>query len=111
VRNRDAIMTLARLASARISEEFPAGSAQFVVGEAVAALPLGDVIDFEKETARLKKEEKKIGDEIAKIDAKLANEKFIANAPEEVIEEQKERRLDALTTKARLAEALNRLSS
>lgn len=110
LRNREAIMTLARLASARISEEFPSGSAQFVVGEAVAALPLGDVIDFEKECARLQKEEKKIADEIARFDAKLANEKFIANAPQEVIEEQKERRKDALTTKARLAEALKRIS-
>jgi valyl-tRNA synthetase len=34
----------------------PQGSAQFVVGEAVAALPLGDVIDFAKERARLQKE-------------------------------------------------------
>ena len=49
-------------------------------------------------------------DEIARFDAKLANEKFIAKAPEEVIEEQKEKRKEALATKARLAEALNRLS-
>jgi valyl-tRNA synthetase len=109
-RNRDAIMTLARLASARSGDEFPKGSAQFVMGEAVAALPLGDVIDFGKERVRLQKEQKKMVDEIARFDAKLANEKFIANAPEEVIEEQKEKRKEALATKARLAEALNRLS-
>ena len=80
------------------------------MGEAVAALPLGDVIDFGKERVRLQKEQKKMVDEIARFDAKLANEKFIAKAPEEVIEEQKEKRKEALATKARLAEALNRLS-
>ena len=110
VRNRDAVITLARLASARVGDEFPKGSAQFVMEEAVAALPLGDVIDFGKERVRLQKEQKKIADEITRFDAKLANDKFIANAPEEVIEEQKEKRKEALATKARLAEALNRLN-
>jgi len=110
VRNRDAIITLARLASARVGDEFPKGSAQFVMEEAVAALPLGDVIDFAKERVRLQKEQKKIADEIARFDAKLANEKFIAKAPEDVIEEQREKRKEALATKVRLAEALNRLN-
>jgi valyl-tRNA synthetase len=110
MRNCDAVMTLARLASARSGDEFPKGSAQFVMGEAVAALPLGDVIDLGKERARLQKEQKKMVDEIARLDAKLANQKFIANAPEDVIDEQKEKQKEALARKAHLAEALNRLS-
>ena len=61
----------------------------------------GNLIDFGKERVRLQKEQKKMVDEIARFDAKLANEKFIANAPEEVIEEQKEKRKEALATKAR----------
>jgi valyl-tRNA synthetase len=109
-RQRDAVITLARLSNARTGDEFPQGSAQFVVGEAVAALPLGDVIDFAKERARLEKELKKADDEISRFDAKLANEKFVANAPEEVIEEQKEKRAEALVLKARLTESLGRLS-
>jgi len=40
-RHRDVAMTLARLSSARVSSEIPKGSAQFVLGEAVAGLPLG----------------------------------------------------------------------
>ena len=110
LRHRDAIMTLARLASARTGDAFPKGSAQFVLGDAVAALRLGDVIDFGIERARLEKELKKADDEIIRFDTKLANEKFIANAPHQVVEEQKEKREDALATKARLNDALNRLN-
>ncbi|WP_413864407.1 hypothetical protein, partial [Albidovulum sp.] len=47
--------------------------------------------------------------EIAKIDAKLANADFVARAPEEVIEEQKERREAAAAIRDRLNEAIARL--
>jgi valyl-tRNA synthetase len=109
-RHRDVAMTLARLSSARVSSEIPKGSAQFVLGETVAALPLGDVIDFDKERARLAKELKKAEDEIARFDAKLSNAAFIAKAPEEVIEEQKEKRDEAAALAGRLNEALKRLT-
>ena len=56
VRNKDVILTLARLTSAEPAAEIPKGSAQFVIGEAVAAMPLGDVIDFAKERLRLEKD-------------------------------------------------------
>jgi valyl-tRNA synthetase len=110
-RHRDIALTLARLSSARVAAEIPQGSAQFVIGEAVAALPLGDVIDFAKERARLEKELKKAQDEIARFDAKLGNPGFVAKAPEEVIEEQKEKRAEAEAVSARLREALKRLSA
>jgi valyl-tRNA synthetase len=109
-RHRDAVMTLARLSGARVTGEIPKGSAQFVLREAVAALPLGDVIDFAKERARLAKDLKKAEDEIARFDAKLNNAAFVAKAPEEVIEEQKEKRADAMALSLRLKEALKRLS-
>ncbi len=109
--HRDIALTLARLSSARVAAVIPQGSAQFVIGEAVAALPLGDVIDFAKERARLEKELKKAEDEIARFDAKLGNPGFVAKAPEEVIEEQKEKRAEAEAVKMRLREALKRLSA
>jgi valyl-tRNA synthetase len=106
----DVTLTLARLSEARADETIPQGSAQFVVGEAVAALPLGDVIDFAKERARLQKDMKKADEEIGRFDAKLNNETFVSRAPEEVIEEQREKRAEALALKARLEEALSRLN-
>ncbi len=107
--HRDVIATLARLADARTDSALPQGSAQFVIGEAVAALPLGDVIDFAKERTRLEKELKKANDEIARFDAKLSNEQFVSRAPEEVLTEQREKRAEAAALAARLGEAIKRL--
>jgi valyl-tRNA synthetase len=108
-RNLDSIMTLARLASGNAADALPQGSAQFVLGEATIALPLGDVIDFAKERARLEKELKKARDEIARFDAKLSNEQFVSRAPEEVLAEQREKRADAAALAARLSAAVARL--
>ena len=60
---------------------------------------------------KLKKEVAKLDGEISKIDAKLGNAQFVAKAPEEVIEEQKERRAEALAAKAKLDAALARLAT
>ena len=89
----------------------PKASLQIVVDEATYALPVGEVIDLAAESARLQKEIKKLDDEIAKIDAKLGNANFVARAPEEVVEEQRERRRQAAQTRARLATALQRLGA
>jgi valyl-tRNA synthetase len=109
-RHMDVISSLARLSSADAAAAIPKGSAQFVLGEAVVALPLGDVIDFAKERQRLEKDLKKAQDEIARFDAKLGNEQFVAKAPEEVLAEQREKRAEAAALAARLGDAIGRLS-
>ncbi len=109
-RNRDVILSLARLTSADIADAIPGGSAQFVLEEATVALPLGDVIDFAKERARLEKDLKKTEEEVARFDAKLSNEQFVSRAPEEVLAEQREKRTEAATLAARLADAIKRLA-
>jgi valyl-tRNA synthetase len=109
-RNLGVIMTLARLASAHAADALPAGSAQFVLGEATVALPLGDVIDFAKERARLEKDLKKAEDEIARFNAKLGNEQFVSKAPEEVLTEQREKLAEATALASRLKEAVARLA-
>ncbi|MEJ0025696.1 MAG: valine--tRNA ligase [Rhizomicrobium sp.] len=110
-RQKDVILQLARLVAAETVDDFPKGTAQFVLGEATAGLPLGDVIDFAKERARLEKDLKKAHDEIARFDAKLSNEQFVARAPDEVLTEQREKRAEAAATAARLTEAVARLST
>jgi len=110
-RHSDVISTLARLSSIAVGETIPPGSAQFVAGEATVALPLGDVIDFAKERVRLEKELKKAQDEIARFDAKLGNEQFVSRAPEDVLNEQREKRAEAVALAARLAEAIKRLGN
>ena len=82
---------------------------QLVVRGEVAALPLKGVIDLAAERARLAKEMQKAEADIARVDAKLGNAKFVARAPEEVVEEEKEKRDEAVGRKAKIAEALERL--
>ncbi|MCS0495897.1 valine--tRNA ligase [Ancylobacter sp. MQZ15Z-1] len=105
----DALTRLARLSSVVFEPEAPAGSAQIVVRGETVALPLAGFIDMEAEAARLTKELKKAADDIARVDAKLGNADFIRRAPEEVIEEQRERREGAEARAAKIREALSRL--
>ena len=110
-RHREVIGRLARLERIETTADVPAGAVQTMVGEAELFLPLGDVIDFAAETERLRKEVAKIDGELKKLMARLGNEKFIANAPEEVIAEQRERQADAEAVRAKLADALVRLEN
>ncbi len=109
----DQILRLARISEARIGTGDSAGqsgSVQIVIDEATVVLPLADVIDIDQERARLAREVEKTDDEIAKIDNKLGNEKFISKAPAHVIEEQKTRRADAEAKRERLVAARVRLA-
>ncbi|HUU66262.1 MAG TPA: valine--tRNA ligase [Methyloceanibacter sp.] len=89
----------------------PPGSVQIVLDEATLAMPLAGVIDIGAESERLKREIDKIGSEIAQIDAKLANEKFVSRAPEHVVEEQRERKSEVEATAVKLDQALKRLEA
>ena len=108
-RHRDLIQRLARLATVDVASDAPHGAVQLVLDEATLILPLADVIDLGAETARLRKELGKLADEVKKIDAKLGNAKFLAGAPDHVVEEQRERKADAEAAIAKFADALKRL--
>jgi valyl-tRNA synthetase len=105
------ILRLARLESLTPAASVPKGAAQIVLGEAVAALPLEGVIDFTAERARLGKELEKTDKDIAGIDSRLGNPGFVAKAPEEVIEEAKERKETLTARRAKIVEALERLGA
>jgi valyl-tRNA synthetase len=109
--HRAAIERLARIEGIEAAPAAPKGALQIVVGEATYALPVTDVIDLKAEGTRLQKEIKKLADEVVKIDAKLGNAAFVSKAPEEVVEEQRERRSQAEQTRERLSTALERLGA
>ncbi|MFV0475653.1 MAG: class I tRNA ligase family protein [Pikeienuella sp.] len=88
----------------------PKGAAALTLPGAALALPLAGVIDVAAERARLEKAAAKCAKEIGGVRGKLGNEKFLANAPEEVIGEQKERLEAAEAEAARLETALSRLA-
>jgi valyl-tRNA synthetase len=103
------IQRLARISEISSAASAPAGSVQLVVRGEVAALPLKGVIDLAAERARLAKEMQKAQADIARVDAKLSNANFVARAPEEVVEEEKEKRAEAAARQTKIAEALARL--
>ncbi len=105
----DFIKRLARVSDISFVDAPPQGSVQLLVRGEVAALPLKGVIDLAAEKARLDKELAKAESDIKRVDAKLSNEKFVANAPEEIVEEEKEKREEAEGRKAKILEALERL--
>ncbi len=105
------VKRMARLADISFVDRAPEGAVQLLVRGEVAALPLKGVIDFSAEKARLDKELAKAEADIKRVDAKLGNEKFVANAPEEIVEEEKEKREAAAARKAKILEALERLKN
>jgi valyl-tRNA synthetase len=105
----DVIKRMARLSEISFADRAPDGAVQLLVRGEVAALPLKGVIDPAAETARLDKEIAKADADIKRVDSKLGNEKFVANAPEEVVEEEREKREAAMARKAKLLEAMERL--
>ncbi|MDP2294245.1 MAG: valine--tRNA ligase [Pseudolabrys sp.] len=103
------IKRLARVSEISSAASAPQGSVQLVVRGEVAALPLVGVIDLDAERARLAKEMQKAEADIKRVDAKLGNEKFVANAPEEVVDEEKAKRDEANGRKVKIAAALEAL--
>ncbi len=106
----DTLKRLARLSDITVAEKAPKSSIQLLIRGEIAALPLEGVIDLVAERARLTKEIAKVDSDVSKIDAKLGNADFLKRAPEEVVDEQRERRDESLGRKAKMEEALRRLS-
>jgi valyl-tRNA synthetase len=107
----DVVKRLARLGDISFADVAPQGAVQLLIRGEVAALPLKGVIDLGAEKTRLDKELAKAEADIKRADAKLSNEKFVANAAEEIVEEEKEKRDAAEARKAKTLEALERLKN
>jgi len=108
----DAILKqMARLQSIDIVTELPKGAIQIILQEATFSLPVAEFINLDQERARLEKEIQKLGGEVEKIDQKLSNDKFVQNAPAEIIQEQKDRKEAALKTCEKLTQALKQLKA
>ena len=109
--HREIIARLARLDRVEASQApVPKGAVQIVVDEATAVLPLSEVMDLDQERSRLAGEIRKVETEIATLDKKLANRQFLAKAPPEVVETQKERRAKGVRLREKLTAAMARLA-
>jgi len=105
----DALRRMARVSELQFAASAPAQSVQIVVSGVVACLPLAGIIDFAAEKKRLTGERDKLVKDVDGIKRKLDNPDFVARAPEDVIEENRERLAEAETRIARIDEALKRL--
>jgi valyl-tRNA synthetase len=102
---------LLRVAEVRFADAAPEGAIPFVVEGASFALPVAEFIDLAAERGRLTKEVAGHAGEIEKLARKLGNPDFVARAPEEVVEENRERLAEAEAAKAKLEAALARLQT
>jgi valyl-tRNA synthetase len=109
-RNEAVIKRRARIESLTPVEDFPKGTVTLAVSGGTFGLPLADVIDVDKEKARLEKSLGKLAKELGGLRGRLNNPKFVDSAPEEVITETRENLAAREAEEAKLKEALERIS-
>jgi valyl-tRNA synthetase len=109
-RNEALIKRLARIASLEDATAFPKGTATVALEGTTLGLPLEGLIDVAEEKARLDKTKAKLDKEIKGLRGRLSTPEFAANAPEEVVEEARENLAAREDERARIGEALDRLS-
>ena len=109
----------ARLASASemtVAESFDESvvsadtAVQVITPSAIAYLPMSDLIDFEKEKARLTGEITKLKGEVARLAGKLSNEGFVAKAPAAVVDAERAKLVAAEEKLRATEEALAKLN-
>ena len=109
-RHDAAIRRLARVESIEAQQTASKGAAQVVVGEAIACLPLGSLIDLAAEKARIEKAIGKTEADMEKVAKKLANERFVQNADPDVVAAERERYAELEVQMASLKTAAQRIA-
>jgi valyl-tRNA synthetase len=110
-RHREHFLRLARVDGIETVDSVPAGGAAAIVEGTTLILRIGDVIDLDRERARLFKEITRLDGDLAKFAGKLTNPSFLAKAKAEVIDEQREREADARRDRDRLRAVYDRIAA
>ena len=101
---------LASAANVTVCDSYSDDTAvQIVTDSATFFIPLAEIIDMDKEIARLNAEIKKLHGEIERIEKKLNNPGFVAKAPEAVINGEKEKMKKYADTLAKTEDALKKI--
>ena len=103
------ITKMANLSSIDVVSDKDASASAFMVGTHEFAVPLGDLIDVEAEIAKAEAQLKHLEGFLMGIRKKLANEKFVANAPEAVVAMERKKESDSLEKIAALQESIAEL--
>ncbi len=103
------IKKMAGLNDIKYVEQKGEGSQAFLVGTQEYAVPLGNLIDAEAEIQKAEAEITRLQGFMAGIQKKLSNERFVQNAPAQVVELERKKVADAQSKIAALQETLNAL--
>ena len=103
------ISKMANLKDIKVVSEKDASAASFMVGTDEFAVPLGDMIDVKAEIERLEAQLKHLEGFLNGVNKKLANEKFVANAPEAVVAMERKKKKDSEEKIAAIKESLKAL--
>ena len=100
------IVKMANLSSFNLVDEKSAATSDFLVGTTEYAVPLGDLIDKDAEIKKIESEIKRLENFLTSVEKKLSNERFVSNAPAQVVELERKKQSDATTKLASLRENL-----
>ena len=103
------IRWLGFVSGVKVVSEKPASAVSFMVGTTEFAVPIGDLIDKDAEIAKNEAEIKRLQGFLAGVRKKLSNEKFVAGAPQQVVEMERKKEADATQKIAQLEESLANL--
>ena len=102
--------SLASASEVNITDKFDGKDCQTAVTDSARFfIPLSEIIDSDKERARLEKEKQKVQKDLDFLRGKLNNQGFISKAPEKLIEAEKEKLRKAEEKMAKIEESLNAL--
>jgi valyl-tRNA synthetase len=100
---------MASLAEILYVEAKSDGTSTFMIGTTEYAVQLGSLIDTEAEIAKMEAELKHLQGFLIGVQKKLSNERFVANAPAQVVELERKKQSDAETKIAALTESIAKL--
>ena len=101
---------LASTSELHLVDRYDAENAVSIVTDAATLyIPLGDLVDLEKERERLTNELARVDGEITRLEAKLANEGFVSRAPAAIVDGERQKLAKYRETKTQLEEALKKM--
>ena len=100
------IRKMAGLSEIAYVQQKTEGTSSFLIGTQEYAIPLGDLIDTEAEIQKAEAELKHLEGFLAGIRKKLSNERFVSNAPEQVVALERKKEADSLEKIAALKETI-----